>query len=182
MTDRSPQSQNLKGPATGNDHGMDHSFDQRLDQVLVSLPRESADLGFTTRVMAHVEPARSRRAEPWLMLLASAALLLVTVAVGHQLHRQAETQRAESRVAALRVEQQALEDELSRLRAASRSARPVLYLGSDHGVDLIFDLTQLRQGDRTALPDYLKKGLGATAARPLRGGIQPATYQSGATY
>lgn len=177
----------LRSTETNQDTGQ-AGFEQRLDQALAGLPREQADVGFTTRVMAHLEPVPSRRGQPWLMVLASAALLLLVVAIGHQHYREFRTHEAAERVASLRAEQEAIEHELSQLRQITEAARPVLYLGTEQvgaeqEVDLVFDLRQLRQGERLVFPEQLKRGLrAATSPAAPRSGIQPATYQERATY
>lgn len=166
-------------------------LDRRLDESLHRLPRETARLGFTTRVLANLDRPHARKASRswlsrWPALLAVGAALVIAAVAGREWWHQQRLQESFERIATLRVEQRALEEELLQLRQLVSDAKPVLHLGSDHDVDWVLDLRRLRQGDRIVLPDALKQGLaerqGVLPASIPRGEVRPANLQTRPTY
>lgn len=169
---------------TGSDRNHEASpgvdpWDRRLDESLQRLPRETARLGFTTRVISNLDrpadlgsaPAPRSWLTRWPALVGVAAALLVAVVAGREWWHQQRLQESLDRIAALRVEQQALEEELLQLRQMVSDAKPVLHLGSNGDVDWVLDLRRLRQGDRIVVPDYLRQGMSPSQ------GLRPASSQ-----
>lgn len=120
--------------------------DQQLSELLKSLPREPAPDGFTDRVLERLErPAPSRR-RGFLLIAASVCLLAATV-LGLRQSRLETQHRLEQETRAqleqLWTEQQALEVQLEEL-ARLKKERPVLYLGGDDEVDIVFDVERFR--------------------------------------
>jgi len=180
--------------------------DVALLSALRSLPRPVASPGFTDRVLRRLDAPehpteRHGGSLPWRggWPLLVAALLLLVVGVRELWHRQ-QLYAATERIATLRVEQRELQREIDDLRHLTAEARPVVYLGSEDGVDFVFDLSRLRQGDRVVIPDYLHPILGAQGgaqtagrsggpraaiaggAQPLDPGAQPAVFKPRPTY
>ncbi len=126
----------------------DHDLDRSLT-LLRELPREPARPGFTGRVLARLDAPGTRPERPaWRqprMVLAVAALLAVTTSVGivqvAQVRADREADRAEARrvLKELRSEHDSLKQELEQL-----SAPPVLYVGGNEQVDLVVDLSRMR--------------------------------------
>lgn len=142
-------------------------LDERLHRTLLGLPRVEPSPRFTADVLDRMaEPEVSGSSSPWgalrwfirplPALATTAALLLLVVVGGRELEHRHQRQLAIERIATLKAEQQALEAELEALKRLATQARPVLYLGSDRDVDLVFDLTQLRQGQDIVIPDHVK--------------------------
>lgn len=138
------------------------SVEQRIAETLQSLPRVHAKQHFTDGVLERLqrEPKSSswRFGRGWVPLLATALLVVTVVWRAHQEHGERQRQAAQARIEALRHERQALEAELDTLRRLASSSRPVLYLGADQGVDLVYDLSRLKHGDRVEIPSYLQDG------------------------
>jgi len=139
--------------------------DQHLGRLLRELPREKARQGFTNRVLARLdavseESERARRGlhRAWRPRLAAAftALVVVSGAVGLVRYEQREAQRA-ARVARaqqllreLRAEHGQIKRELEALPDP-----PVVYLGGNEDMDLVVDLSHVREEN----------------------GVRPATYR-----
>ncbi len=115
-----------------------HLNDTELHNVLKSLPRERASVGFTGRVLRRLERP-TRRSMPRWAPVAAAAILLLTLGFGWREWRHRQTA---ADLAALLAEKQALQAELEDLRRLTADARPVVYLGSDDRVDLVLDLAR----------------------------------------
>ncbi len=135
-----------------------------LDRALHGLPRERASDEFTRKVLSGLEShqrlGRRRPAKLHWVLVAASAALLVLVGVLELQERQRErspravAQRAEK----LRQEQRLLEEELAALRRVVDEHPPVIYLGGNDRVDLVYDLAPV-------------------AARPVALQVEPAILQ-----
>lgn len=124
----------------------DHDLDRSLT-LLSELPREQARPGFTGRILARLDerPATPVWRRPRLVF-ATAALLAVTAMTASigvvQVRAEREASRhAEARrvLRELRSEHDSLKQELEEL-----SAPPVLYIGGNDQVDLVVDLSRMR--------------------------------------
>jgi hypothetical protein len=135
--------------------------DQHLERLLRELPREKARQGFTTRVLARLDapPARGWWQVWWRTRLAAALLAAVVVSAStaglvHYEQREAQqaarVARAQQLLRELRAEHGQIKRELESLPAP-----PVVYLGGNEDMDLVVDLTQVREGN----------------------GVRPATYR-----
>lgn len=164
-------------------------FDARLDEALKSLPRETAGVGFTTRVVAHLDdrPRTSHRARVWPALIAVSAALLVALVVGREWWHQRQLQESLDRIATLRQEQQALEQELLHLRRLAADSRPMLHLGGDREVDWVLDLQRLQQGESEASANTFRRRLSqggslVPARTTSSGEVQPAVFRARPAY
>ncbi len=134
--------------------------ERRITETLQALPRVHAKQDFTAGVLERLETTAP--ASPWgfsriwVPVLATAMLVLAVVWQGHRERSEERRLAGQARIEALRSERQSLEAELDTLRRLARSSRPVLYLGADQGVDLVYDLSRLKQGDRVEIPSYLQ--------------------------
>ena len=165
------ESHRTEHPSNGSQHN--DSFDQRLGDVLRSLPQHEPGPRFNAEVYARIETRRGPlptffnalgspfgSASTWIRpVLTAAALLLITLVGGRELWHRHQHEQALERIATLKAEQRALEEELADLRRLTAAARPVLHLGSEENVDLVFDLPQLQQGDGIVIPDHVKYGV-----------------------
>ena len=140
----------------------DSELEQRLADTLQDLPRMKAGQDFTANVLQRIQSPSDNttrhvwtRPSRWAPMLA-AALVVLAIAWTTR-HLEVTEQRRESlaRIQALETERQALSAELDRLRSLAGRSRPVLYLGADQGVDLVYDLSRLKKGDRVEIPAYL---------------------------
>ena len=156
----------------------------RLQMALRSLPREAAGEGFTERVLERIADESPRPVRPsrpvWPTMLAAAAVLVLVLVGARELAHQRQHQASLERIALLRVEQRALEKELRDLQRLADAARPVVDLGADQDVDLVFDLTQLKRGDDLVIPEYLRSPAPGPAADT--GMVQPAVFHPSPTY
>jgi len=118
-------------------------YQERLSALLDSLPRETASHEFTGSVLRRL-PANDTQpvyARPW--VLAVAAVLLLTTAVGLlELHHRAQQQEAIERIAEMRAEYLVLEQELEEIKARASQNR-VVYLGESNGTEVVLDLARL---------------------------------------
>jgi hypothetical protein len=110
---------------------------------LRELPRETARLGFTARVLRRIEEP-GRRFSPRLALAGALALtVMVAAGVRVETRRDAiETARAQQALQVLqdiRAEHGRLEREVQELSQPS-----VVYLGGNENVDLVLDLGKVR--------------------------------------
>jgi hypothetical protein len=117
--------------------------DHRLGDLLRELPRETARLGFTARVLRRIEEP-GRRFSPRLALAGALALtVMVAAGVRVETRRDAiETARAQQALQVLqdiRAEHGRLEREVQELSQPS-----VVYLGGNENVDLVLDLGKVR--------------------------------------
>lgn len=85
---------------------------------------------------------------------AAAAVVLAGLAsVGAWRLDQARTDAARrAELTALRTETTQLADQLKQLREQEKASSPVLYLGGDDQIDLVFDLRRVAGRGRTAQP------------------------------
>jgi hypothetical protein len=121
----------------------DHNLGRHVGRILRELPREQAREGFTTRVLAGVdkrpEPMAWRRPR---LVFATAALVALMASAGVLQYRADQQERhAEARriLHELRSEHDSLKQELESL-----SAPPVVYVGGNEQVDLVVDLSRVR--------------------------------------
>ena len=116
--------------------------DHRLTELLRELSREQARPGFTARVLERLDAA-PRKAPRWSfrLTLATAAATLAVVAISAGVLNREPRGAGQARQALqeLRAEHGRLEQELREI-----SAPPVVYLGGDENVDLVLDLTKVR--------------------------------------
>lgn len=143
----------------------------RLEEALRELPRMEASAGFTEAVLRRVEesagrrgsPARRRPALAWALATAAAvSLALVAFTLLPRLgpvpgDREALSGAAgpatSEGAARLREEHRRLREEIRALRALVDENPPLLYLGGDDHVDLVFDfLPAADDGGRRARP------------------------------
>ena len=129
-----------------NDSSQDdpaESYQERLSALLDSLPRETAPDDFTDRVLRRL-PANDTTpvyARPW--VLAVAAMLLLTVAIGFREWRhQVRQDEAIERIAEMRAEYEILQQELDALKTRATENR-VVYLGEANGTEVVLDLARL---------------------------------------
>ncbi len=143
----------------------DPELEDPLVDTLRGLPRMKAPQDFTAQVLERIETRRGGRQKPrrswtslrrWAPMLAAAMVVLAVAWTAR--HSEDAEQRRESlaRIHAMQIERQALAGELDRLRSLAGRSRPVLYLGTDQGVDLVYDLSRLKQGDQVEIPVYLQ--------------------------
>lgn len=129
----------------------------RLERALRELPRMEAPPGFTETVVARLDcgvgrqAARDRRRQPALAwTLASVAVVLGLAAVilvprldplpgDRTAGADAAGPAIAERAGRLREEHRRLREELEALRALVDENPPLLYLGGDERVDLVFD-------------------------------------------
>lgn len=118
-------------------------LDHRLDAALASLPRETAEEGFTEAVLARLGQRQSSRRQ-W-QGLAAAALVILALGLGSlQWQRYQARLAAVERVAVLNAEYQVLQDRLEELEARRDRARPLIYLSdANDDVELVLDLGRL---------------------------------------
>jgi hypothetical protein len=136
--------------------------DDGIRQLLRELPPATASADFTTRVLARLDrparrPARPARRLAW-TAAAAAAIGLVAFA-GLQLDRVWAAARTRAELTALRSETSQLAGELQRLRQSNAATSPVLYLGGDEQIDLVFDLR--RAARRGPAPKFQPASYGA---------------------
>jgi hypothetical protein len=127
------------------DHNLGRGLN-RLNRVLRELPREQAREGFTARVLSRLNarpeppmPAMWRRPR---LVFAAAALVTVMASAGVLQYRADQQERhAQARriLHELRSEHDSLKQELESL-----SAPPVVYVGGNEQVDLVVDLSRMR--------------------------------------
>ena len=163
-------------------------YQERLSALLDSLPRETATDEFTDGVLRRL-PANDTTpvyARPW--VLAVAALLLLTVAIGFREWRhQVRQQEAIERIAEMRAEYEVLHQELDALKARASENR-VVYLGESNGTEVVLDLARLPNNKaRLEALRFLQTGLlraSAQSTDPLASGaagtegdVRTADYQ-----
>ena len=116
--------------------------DDRIRELLRELPGAHASPDFTARVMERLDqPARRPTSVGRRLAWAAAAVAVIAaVSVGawriEQIRAEAE---ARAELTALRTETNELADELRRLREQTAAASPVVYLGGDDQIDLVWD-------------------------------------------
>lgn len=136
------------------------SLEENIVETLQTLPQMKARQGFTANVIERLERqpkvGRWRSPRRWVPVLAAAMVVMAVTWSTHRAEQESQRQETLARIEALRSEREALEDELDVLRRMAGERRPVLYLGADQGVDLVYDLSRLKQGDRVEIPPYLK--------------------------
>jgi hypothetical protein len=123
--------------------------DERLGALLRELPEERATSGFTARVLARLDDAKTAAAtrplwlRPAVVLAAAALLALAAIPLGIYSGRPSETDRARAMrlLRELQAEHRRLEHELQALPPA-----PVLYLGGDESVELVVDVSRVPSG------------------------------------
>ncbi len=176
--------------------------DQELSKLLRNLPQGKASPGFTAGVLRETRKDRQQqggRRESgqlgrWMsgglliqrvLVPIGTAFLLVAVWLGHQQWtQQQERTTAIARLENLRLEQQAIEEELTRLQRYKRlqvatNTKPVLYLGSSGDLDLVVDLDRWRRRQNgEAMPAGTSS---SRSAQPVLIGTEsmnptPATY------
>jgi hypothetical protein len=126
--------------------------DERLDEALRALPRPGASPDFTARVLGRVARGRftgergSRGRIIGVAALAAAVLLAAPLGMRRLGERtdDAAARRA-AQLRALRDEGARLAAELEDLRRLGEEEVPVIYVGSDHGVDLVLSVARLTQ-------------------------------------
>lgn len=140
--------------------------DHSVGRLLREMPRETARTGFTTRVLARLDPLegpapeRPRALRPRVAFAAAAVLALVVSAGLFRYEQSRDAARAaEARQALreIRAEHERLEQELRAL-----SEPPVVYLGGNERVDLVLGLDDLNALDKV----------------PAEAGPAPAAYRS----
>ena len=117
-----------------------------LDRAFRELPREHASDGFTRKVVTGLESRRqvghrARRQLRWALAAASVSLLVLVGALALEEHQRQRSLRAfAQRAEKLRQEQRLLHEELAALRRVVDEHQPVVYLGGNDRVDLVYDL------------------------------------------
>lgn len=158
-----------QAPNDSNDQTRDPAerYQERLAALLDSLPREAASDDFTERVLRRL-PANDTTpvyARPW--VLAVAAMLLLTVAIGFREWRhQVRQNEAIDRIAEMRAEYEVLQQELDSLKTRASENR-VVYLGEANGTEVVLDLARL--------PDNKSR---LEALRLLQAGLLKASAQA----
>jgi len=125
--------------------------DQHLDRLLRELPREQARQGFTRRVLARLDaPSAPRAGWRWpqrqLAAVLTVAVALTAGAGGLAHYQRVEAQRAARQARAqqllreLRAEHGQIKRELESLPQP-----PVVYLGGNEDMDLVVDLSRVRE-------------------------------------
>jgi hypothetical protein len=142
--------------------------DERLRDLLTSLPRHRASIGFDDRVIERLDAPRPRTGlgRPMARLALAAAAMVVAVTVigivgravapppqggtaeGPQVASSAQTSEA-ARVQELRRQHDELMRELEALREQSRTASPLLYLGGTDQLDVVVDIGRLGSRSRS---------------------------------
>jgi cytochrome c-type biogenesis protein CcmH/NrfG len=135
--------------------------DHSVGKLLREIPRETARTGFTTRVLARLEPLdgpateRPRATRRPRFAFAAAAVLALVVSAGlfryEQSREAARAAEARQALREIRAEHERLEQELRAL-----ADPPVVYLGGNERIDLVLDLDKV----------------------PAEAGPVPATYRS----
>jgi hypothetical protein len=139
-----------------------------LRDTLRRLPAEKASTGFTARVLARLDTPRPQPGA-WRLAPIAAVLLMVAVALPtgwHYLNRTPtaannpatagtysaattspdqmdERARVLQELASLQEEQRRLNEQWRDYRRLARATEPVLYLGGNDKVDLVFDLRRV---------------------------------------
>jgi hypothetical protein len=112
---------------------------RRLDEVIRSGPRIQASEDFTVRVMQRVRTRPAERSgRPWRPMVASTALVVVSVLSGVAYENHRENQKIE----ALRFEARQIEAELEALKAQATQSSEVV-LGGSENVEYVLDLRDL---------------------------------------
>jgi len=125
---------------------MTHRADDPLQRALHDLQGTHASPGFTDRVMEGLARRQARRrARNQLTLSAATAAVLALMVGVIFVNRETEPTRAElANEARLLLQEHArLESDFEALRADTRDAVPVLYLGGDDDFDLVLDLAPI---------------------------------------
>jgi uncharacterized protein YaeQ len=118
--------------------------DRRMDELLRTLPKERAREDFTSGLIQRLDSgAPPRQRMRFALAMAAAAVLLAAASIGVWWWQQSDKEELKEQIAQLRVEHQALTQELSQMRRQSTSIRPVLYLGGDERMDYVLDLNKL---------------------------------------
>lgn len=119
------------------------AIDRALSEALTQ-DTETASAGFTSGVLARIEERRDRRpllGRPSLVAAAAAIVLAVGIALGLGF---GDRQGAAPAVAAERErllqEYSELQRELDQIRQLADESRPVLYLGGNETLDVVYDL------------------------------------------
>lgn len=115
-----------------------------LSDLLHTLPRTEASHGFTTRVIAKVTERPSPMPVPRYRFAIAAVLVAMLTTLSVVGTKVVERQHERARIAQLRNERQQIEKELNELKAMSKAADPVVYLGSANGVDLVVDVSKVK--------------------------------------
>ena len=110
--------------------------DTQLGNWMRSLPRAKASPGFTSEVMRKARGAENRRPFVWRMAAAFAMVACLAVAVQIAVIEQAQRRK----FAALRVEQEKLQQELQAVKQSAQDAGPVVVLENDRGTRVIMDI------------------------------------------
>jgi hypothetical protein len=110
---------------------------EELSELLRSLPRQSASVGFTTRVMAR---ARDRRIRAPQWRFAMATMFVVAIAIISVAGVKITERNERLRLDQLRQEQADLRRELEQLKEISREAEPVVYIGTSGSYDVVVDV------------------------------------------
>ena len=123
--------------------------DERMRSALRDLPAPRASADFTARVMERLDRPASRPA-PMVRRLAwaAAAAAMVVGVVGWgawRLERNRAEQADRAALAELRLEKLQFQRDLASLRQMTSDAPPVLYLGGDDSVDLVWDVRRTAQ-------------------------------------
>lgn len=121
-----------------------------LSDLLQALPKTDASHGFTTRVIATVTERRRTVAAPRYRFAIAAVLVAMLTTLSVVGTKVVERQHERARLAQLRNERQQIEKELNELKALSKAADPVVYLGSANGVDLVVDVSKVKPAAVTA--------------------------------
>lgn len=122
---------------------------EELSELLRTLPRESASVGFTTRVVANARDRRSRRPQ-W--RLATATMLVVVIAAVSVIGVKITERNERERMAQLRQEQAAIRKELNQLKEITRDAEPVVYIGASGSYDVVVDVSPNGKVSSTNVP------------------------------
>lgn len=185
---KTPTKTPSKTPNESHDEHHDDSaerYQERLSALLDSLPREAASDDFTEGVLRRL-PANDTTpvyARPW--VLAVAAMLLLTVAIGFREWRhQVRQHEAIERIAEMRAEYEVLHQELDALKTRASENR-VVYLGESNGTEVVLDLARLPDNkSRLEALRLLQAGLlraSSQAPAPDAGGtpgdVQTADYR-----
>lgn len=170
-------------PNDSHEHRDDSAerYQERLSALLDSLPRETASDDFTAGVLRRL-PANDTTpvyARPW--VLAVAAMLLLTVAIGFREWRhQVRQQEAIERIAEMRAEYEVLHRELDALKTRASENR-VVYLGESNGTEVVLDLARLPDNkSRLEALRLLQAGLlrASSQAPPPDAGGNPGDVQT----
>ncbi len=123
---------------------------EELSELLRTLPRETASTGFTSRVMGRTRTRGA--AAPRLRFATATALVAILVMVSVAGARMVEHRETRVRTAKMRAEQLELRKELDQLKAITKQAEPVIYVGSSGAYDVVLDVSKQKRVTSTSVP------------------------------